>query len=163
MQDLYELYTSKSDKAQQIIDDYELSRRKVRWFGINEHDKFKEGLTLLKHQTIQDLEELLSETFGVELLMSESIRFLMYLLTIQFKPYHDWDDYYIGMLDYFHSKDLLKWKYKYLTQKGYKDKWLNIFRTTPRIIISPISKCLRTAKLRKLKSKPRRNVINNAT
>lgn len=26
------------------------------------------------------------------------------------------------MLDYFHSKDLLKWKYKYQTQKAYKQK-----------------------------------------
>lgn len=121
MGSLYELYSSNTDKANDIIDDYELTRSKIRWEGINENN-LQEGLTKLKHQTISDLNELSDDVYGNELLMAESIRFLLYLLTLQFKPNHDWDLYYADMLDFFHSKDLLKWKYKYSTHKAYKQK-----------------------------------------
>ena len=122
MPNLYEIYNSQSDKAQEIIDKYELTRCKMRFYGMNESTSLRDGLELLKKQTISDLEELSEDMYGQELLMAESIRFLMYLLTIQFKPHHDWDIYYRDMLDYFHSKNLLKWKYKYATHKAYKQK-----------------------------------------
>jgi len=122
MPNLYEIYNSQSDKAQEIIDKYELTRCKMRFYGMNESTSLRDGLELLKKQTISDLEELSEDMYGQELLMAESIRFLMYMLTIQFKPHHDWDIYYRDMLDYFHSKNLLKWKYKYGTHKAYKQK-----------------------------------------
>lgn len=119
--DVFELYNTQSPEAAEIIEKYQLHRSKVR-FTEEAVASLKEGLTLLQRQTISDLEELHSDVFGDELLMAESLRFFMFLLTIQVKPNHDWDSYYTAILDYFHTKELLKWKYKYATQKQYKEK-----------------------------------------
>ena len=119
---LYDIFSSKTDKAIKIIDEYELSRNKMRYYGMSENDNLEKGLTLLERQTIDDLNELETDTFGRELLMSESIRFLMYLLTFEFKPNYDWVKYYKNLLAYFHSKDLLKWKYNLTIHKAYKQK-----------------------------------------
>lgn len=119
-----EIYHSNSEKAQSIVDDYKLYRSRVIFVGFssNVDEQYTVGLKLLKEQTIADLEELETDVYGPELLMAESIRFLMFLLTFEFKPLHDWDVYYRDMLAYFHSKELLKWKYRFTIHKPYKNK-----------------------------------------
>lgn len=121
MYSLYELYYTSNQEADEIVEEYDLTRGKIRWSGINPSN-LHEGLTKLKIQVIKDLNKLRDDVLGNELFMAEAIRFLLHLLTLQFKPNHDWDTYYCEMLDYFHSQGMLLWKNKLITHKSYKQK-----------------------------------------
>ena len=116
---LYEIYNSNTEKAQSIIEEYNITRGRVVY---QPNEEYNMGLTILLHQVKEDLQEIENETFGTEILMAESIRFFMYILTLQHRPQQDWVIYYSELLKWFHSRNLLKWKAEITIKKAYKKK-----------------------------------------
>lgn len=116
---LHEIYHTLTEKSQAIVDKYRLVRSNVVY---HPDEKYEEGLTLLYNQVVSDLDELQTETFGEELLLAESIRFFMFLITIQHHPRQDWLSYYEWILRYYHTRGLLLWKQELTVMKNYKNK-----------------------------------------